>query len=316
MAAGNAEARVRALAQIVTLAREHHLSAADIGAALEEPDGAAEGPGRSVLVRALGYLGGTLVFAGIAAFIALQWDAMNSAARVIITLGPGIAAFALAVLSSRDLRFEKAAPALFLIAAALEPTGMLVAFNEFGSGGDARLAALATAGIVGLQFGAAFSALSRSTPLFLAVLFAMLFWWTAFDLLDVDGAVIALVLGASLLLTAIGVDRTPRAEITAPWYFVGAVAFLYGLWDAVEGTPLEILFIAVASGFVYLSAAIQRRTLLLVSTAAILAYTAWFTGEHFADSLGWPIALMLVGLLMIGLSALAVRIDRQYIRNR
>ena len=139
--------RARALEQIVVLAREHRLTASEIGAALaHEPAPAHESHARTVIVRVLGYLGGTFVFAGIAAFIALQWDAMNAAARVVITLGPGIAAFVLATLATRDPRFDKAVPPLFLIAAALEPTGLLVAFNEFGSGGDARWAALVTAG--------------------------------------------------------------------------------------------------------------------------------------------------------------------------
>jgi hypothetical protein len=320
--------RARALEQIVVLAREHRLTASEIGAALaHEPAPARESPpspdgfggaglGRTVIVRVLGYLGGTFVFAGIAAFIALQWDAMNAAARVVITLGPGIAAFALATLASRDPRFAKAVPPLFLIAAALEPTGLLVAFNEFGSGGDARWAALVTAGVVGIQFATIFSALRQSMLLFLAVFFGMLFWWTAFDLLGMDDEVGALVLGGSLMLAAIGADRTPHASITPPWYLVGGILFLYGLFDLVESTPFEIVFIVAASGFVYLSAVIQSRTMLLVATGAILGYTGWFTSEHFADSLGWPLALVLFGLLMIGLSALAFRIDRQYIRNR
>lgn len=308
--------RARALEQIVALAHEHQLTAADIGVALtEQPKPEPESRARALVMRALGYLGGTFVFAGIAAFIALQWNSMNSAARVIITLGPGIAACALAVLSSRDVRFAKAVAPLFLIAAVLEPTGLLVAFNEFGSGGDARWAALTTAGILALQFAAIFSILRQSMLLFLAIFFGALFWWTTFDLLNMDNEVGALVLGSSLLLAAIGVDRTAHRVITPPWYFTGAVGFLYGLFDLVERTPFEIAFIVTASGFVYLSAAVQSRTLLLVATAAILAYTGWFTSEHFADSLGWPLALVLFGLLMIAMSALAFRIDRQYIRG-
>jgi hypothetical protein len=31
---------------------------------------------------------------------------------------------------------------------------------------------------------------------------------------------------------------------------------------------------------------------------------------------GWPLALVMFGLLMIGMSALAFRIDRRYIRSR
>lgn len=314
------EGRSRALEQIVTLAREHGLTATEIGAALSAGTPAAarqpESRARTIVMRVLGYLGGTFVFAGVAAFIATQWDTMNSAARVIITLGPGVAACVLAVLSSRDERFEKAVAPLFLIAAVLEPAGMLVAFNEFGSGGDPRWAALVTAGAVAFQFGAIFGVLRQSMLLLLTVFFGTLFWMTAFDLIQLDDERGALVIGASLVLAAIGIDRTPHSLITPPIHLCGGIAFLYGLFDIVEGTPFEILFILTASGFVYLSAAIQSRTLLLVATGAILAYTGWFTGEHFADSVGWPLALVLFGLLMIGMSALAFRIDRQYIRNR
>ena len=314
---GDATPRARALEQIVSLARAHQLTPSEIGAALADgKKPVAEGRARAVIVRVLGYLGGTFVFAGVAALIALQWDAMNSAARVVITLGSGLAACAIAILASRDARFEKAVPPLFLIAAALEPTGMLVAFNEFGSGGDARWAGLLTAGACALQFAALFGVLRRSMLLFVAVFFGTLFWWTAFDLMDVDDSAIALVLGASLLLTAIGTDRTPHSTITPSWYLFGGALFLYGLFDLVERTPAEILFIVVASGSVYLSVVVHSRTLLLVATAAILAYTGWFTGQHFADSLGWPLALVLFGLSMIGLSAVAFRIDRQYIRSR
>jgi hypothetical protein len=119
-----------------------------------------------------------------------------------------------------------------------------------------------------------------------------------------------------MLLAAVGVDRSGRSEITPFWYFAGATAFLYGFFDMVERTPLEITFLAVAAGFVYGSVLLHSRTLLAVGTIAILAYTAYFTGEHFVDSVGWPLALVAFGLVLIGLSALAVRIDRDYVRPK
>jgi hypothetical protein len=167
---------------------------------------------------------------------------------------------------------------------------------------------------MGAQFGATFGAVRRSTPLFLCLVFATLFWWTAFDLLDADDAIVALVLGGSMLLAAVGVDRTSHRAITPVWYLLGSAAFLYGLFDAVDGTPFELAFLVAAAGFVYLSVALHTRALLFVATVAILSYTAWFTSEHFADSVGWPIALIVFGLVMIGLSALAFRIDRDYVR--
>jgi hypothetical protein len=311
------DARTRALEEIAVIARRHGISAGEIAAALGAPPATAEeSRGRVVAVRVLGFLGGTFVFAGIGVFIALQWAQMNSAARVVATLGSGLAAFVLAMLASREFRFDKATTPLLLIAAVLEPTGMLVAFREFGSGGDWRVAGLITSGAMTLQFGATFARLRRSTPLFMAVLFGTLFWWTALDLLDADRQLISLVVGGSMLLAAAGIDRTPHRDITPVWYLFGATAFLYGFFDSVERTAFEITFLAIAAGFVYLSVALHSRTLLFVATMAILAYTAWFTDEHFANSVGWPLALIVFGLFMIGLSALAFRIDRDYLRGR
>ena len=309
--------RARALQQIAALARAHGLSSADIAATIDEPSSTGKtATSRGVLVHVLGVLGGTFVFAGIGVFIALQWSDLNSAARVIVTLGSGLAAFVLAVLATKDRRFEAAATPLFLAAAVLEPTGMLVAFDEFGSGGDWRWASLIASGVMAAQFILTFAALRRGTLLFLTILFGAVFFWTALDLVDADRTLMALVIGASVLLAAVGSDRAGRAGITPFWYFVGATMFLYGFFDAVERTPLEISFLALAAAFVYGSVLLQSRTLLAVATLAILGYTAWFTGEHFVDSIGWPLALVAFGLVLIGLSGLAFRIDRRYLRPR
>jgi len=309
--------RSDALGEIVVLARRHQLSAEEIAAALGETSTvtAAESHWRSVIVRVLGYLGGTFVFAGIGVFIALQWDSLNPAARVIVTLGPGVSAMALALLAAREERFDRVTTPLLLIAAAVEPTGMAVAFKEFGSGGDWRWASLMTTATMAVQFAAVFGSLRRSTPLFLVVVFATCFWWTALDLLDVDEKVIALLVGASLLLAAIGSDRRGHSDITPVFYFLGALGFLYGFFDSVKRSPFEILFVAVAAGFVYLATVLKTRTLLFVATIAILAYTGYYTSEHFADSVGWPLALIGFGIFMIALSAMAFRIDRDYVRR-
>jgi hypothetical protein len=341
------EDRAAALAEIARLARAHRLTLSDIASATglgittpeadaaveprpsilaspagvpnrEAPSAPAGGPAsapRGVLVRALGFLGGTFVFAGVGVFIALQWDAMNTAARIIVTLGAGLAAFVLAALARRDPRFERAATPLYLTAAALEPVGMLVAFEEFGSGGDWRWAGLVTAAVMAIQFGLAFFVARRSTLLFVSVTFAMSALWTGLDLMDMDGGVMALTLGGTLVLSAIWADRQAHRDVTPPWYFVGAAAVLGGVFDLVESSPVEVIFVAAAASFVYLSVVVRSRTLLVVSILAILAYTGYFTAEHFADSIGWPLALVGFGLAMIGLSALAVRLDRRYVRG-
>lgn len=81
----------------------------------------------------------------------------------------------------------------------------------------------------------------------------------------------------------------------------------------VQDSLIEMSFLAVACGGVFLSTFVRSRTLLGISTLAILAYVSYFTGEHFLDSMGWPFLLMLLGLLMIALGSIAVRINNRYI---
>ncbi|MEO7191909.1 MAG: DUF2157 domain-containing protein [Vicinamibacterales bacterium] len=317
--------RGAALAEIARLADQHHITAEELAAlatesatpspaAPSEPPAPAPLHARGVLVRVLGFLGGTFVFAGLSVFIGLQWDAMSSAARVVITLGSGVTAFALASLARRERRFQPAATPLYLIAAVLEPVGMLVAFEEYGSGGDWRWASLATSGAMAVQFGLAYVVARRSTVLLVAVSFAAVGLCTALDLVALDDGVIAIATGGSLVLAAVRADRLGHRDITPLWYFVGTAVCLAGVFDQVKSTPFEVVFIGAAAGFVYLSVLLRSRTLLVVSTLAILAYTGWFTSEHFADSIGWPLALVGFGLFMIALSGLAVRIDRDYVR--
>ncbi len=308
------ETRQQALEEIAALARRHGLTAVEIADALSVTSApAAETRHGGALVRVLAFLGGTFVFAGIGVFIALQWDDLNSLARVVITLGPGVAAFVLGVLANRDSRVEKVTAPLLLVAAVLEPVGMLVAFKEFGSGGDWRWAGLITCAVVALQFAAITAVTGRTVAVFVTMTFATLCLWTSLDLLDVRDRVIALVVGATMITAGVGAGRSRHRDITPLWYLIGTTAFLAGLFEVVKRTPLEIVFLGTAAAFVYLSVVVHSRTLLVTATLAILVYTGWFTGEHFLDSVGWPLALIAFGVAMIGLSALAFRIDRNYV---
>ena len=311
-------AKENALREIAAIASQHDLTAAEVLAVLspaalsraETADGDDKSP---VLTRLFGYLGGIFVFAGLTVFIGMQWDGMNSAARIIVTLGSGTAAFVMAIFGARDERFDKAATPLFLLAALLQPAGILVALNEFSAGGDWHYAVLLASGVMLLQQGATFWNTGRTTLLFLTLCFAIWFCATAMDLIGLDGDLITFTLGGSLLLLSYSIDRSAHQAMAPFWYFASSVAMLAALFSLLRHTAVEILFLGVACGLVFVSTWVKSRTLLLVGTVAILSYIGYFTSENFADAVGWPIALMLFGLLLIGLSALAFRINRKYI---
>ena len=305
-------AKEQALKQIADIVREHDLTAAEILVQLSPSEEASDSKS-SILTRLFGYLGGIFVLAGLGVFIEMQWETMNSIARITVTLGSGVAAFVMALFAVGDERWEKTATPLFLLAALLQPTGILVAIDEFSRGGDERHAILLTSGVLLIQQSLTFLKTRRTVLLFMALIFAVCLYGTAMDLVNLDEDLIVFTLGLSVLLVTYWIDRTRHAAITPFWYFMSSATMLSGLFSLIRDSVLEIFFLGAACGVVFLSTWVKSRGLLFVGTVAILGYVGYYTAENFSDVVGWPIALILFGLLLIGLSAVAFRINRKYI---
>ena len=309
------EDKTEAIEQILGIARRNELTIADLESAFKQSERDAVQPSTSLLGHILGYLGGTFIFAGLSIFIALNWDVMNTASRIIITLGSGITVFIMAVVASGDERYVRVKTPLYLIAAALQPLGILVAIDEFSTGGDWHYAVLLTAVIMVFQQSVVFWQKRDTSLLFTSLLFALWFFAVALDLLHVDDEFIALVLGVSTVGFCVGLERTPYRNMNPFWYLLGSGWFFYGLFDLVQHSSIELAFLAAACGGVFLSTWVRSRTLLFVCTVAILSYIGYFTSEHFQDSLGWPLVLILLGIIFIILSAAAMRINKRYISS-
>ncbi|QQG37230.1 MAG: DUF2157 domain-containing protein [Micavibrio aeruginosavorus] len=305
----NPQTKEQALDLISRLSEEFNLGLDDIGARLTKD--AAHQKGEKWLPRVLGYLGAAFIFCGLALFISMKWDDLNSPARVIITYGPGLMAFVLGIITLKDERFIRASTPLFLKSALLLPTGMFVYLQEYAEGDDSQLAALIVFGLLAMQFIATFKVFPRTSLLF----FGFLFWNASVGILmdraNVPGDALGIGLGLSIMATAWSMDTTVHRPIAPFFYFLGSVGLLWSVFDAVEGTPADVGFLAAAVGMMFLSVRMHSRTLLIVSTFSLLGYLGYFTGEYFADTIGWPVALMLMGFMLIAISYWAVKLGRQ-----
>lgn len=304
-----ASERETALAQIVSLADKHGIAADEIVKHMAVVKTSARQG--SVVKTLLGYTGGAFVFVGIALLVSMIWEDIGGGQRVVITLGTGIVAFVIAMLCHRDQRYEKAVTPLFLIAAAVQPTGLFVFLDEFvPKTGEPILAALIVFATVTIQQGLAFLQLRRAGLLFLTLIFWLAFLATALDWLDVDEKYIAIIVGLSALFLTDWANWRGYHAITPFWYFLSGAIFLGGVFAVVEGGPLEIVYLGINGFFVFLSIRLASRSLLFVSVAGLICYLSYFTYEYFADVIGWPIALIVMGLIMIGVSAYALRLGR------
>ena len=305
--------RQDALAEIVDLITRHSLTIDEVSAALAGDADYSAQRSSSIVSRIFAYLGGTFVFVGLGIFVGMRWDDLGPAGRVILTLGPGLCLFALALVCTTDVRVDGAVTPLFLVAGLVQPTGILVMLREYGRGGEAEHAVLFMSVVMLVQQACTFWARRRTVLAFTSVVFWSIAVVVSFDLLHTNMYAAGIAIGASLLCIGWSLDRSPHRAIAGLVYFFGAALLLEETYAWLRREPLEILFLGAASGVVVLAAVARSRSLLVVGTAALVGYTADFIYRHFADNLGAPLALMAIGLVFLGLGAAAVRINTQYI---
>lgn len=303
-----------ALQDIVALAHHNQITLAEIAQALTGSIDNQNGDAKSVLPKLFGYVGGIFVFAGIGVFISMYWSDLGSASRVMITLGFGLVAFVMGLICLTDQKYARATTPLLLMALILQPSGILVMLQEYSSGGDVREGLLFMAAYMLVQQGATFWAKRQGVLAFGAVLFGGIFFANLFDIWDVDEKLIGIVMGSSLLCIAYAMQQSKHMALAPFWHFIGAVLLLWSIFESVDNTLLEPAYLGATAFIIFLSTYVRSRVLLFVGTMAMLIYIGYFTAQHFANTVGWPIALVIIGVALIGLSALALRLNNQYIK--
>lgn len=303
------------LEEIAALAKHNNITVDDIVRTLANLPTQKAQQSSGILSKLFGYMGGILVFAGIAVFIGMMWDDFSSPVRVIVTLGTGFVLFIMALVALGDERYERVATPLFLASSFLQPAGIFVMLDEYSSGGNPAHGVLFMAIIMMVQHGATLWAKQRTTLAFTTIFFSGVFFSTLFDLWDMDENLIGTVIGTSLMCVSYALSHSRHRPIAAFWYFIGSCVLLVSVFDVVKGTPFELAYLALTSFMIYLSVVAKSRTLLLVGTLAMLCYIGYFTSEHFANTLGWPIVLIIIGLAFMGLGSFSMKIHKKYIKQ-
>lgn len=315
-------AREDALIEIVDLIKRHNFTFAEVSAAMSDsPEFRAVKSG-SILQRVFGYIGGIFIFAGLTYFIESQWGDLSSIGRIMVTLGPGFCAFALALVCLTNARFEVAATPLFLVAAFVEPTGMAVALQEFSHGGDPVYGVMFICLLMAIQQGCAFWAKDRTVLALTTTFFGLGFLASGMaaaqgmSTVHVDDEFIGLVIGASATCIGWRLDHSKHKSIAGLIYFCGSVLFLLAAYELLHKSPFSILFMGLSCGVIFLSTVARSRTLLFVGTLALICYIGDFIAENFVEKMGIALALVASGFVLIGLGAAAMKINNKFIKQK
>lgn len=121
-----------------------------------------------------------------------------------------------------------------------------------------------------------------------------------------------LLTGLCVMSAAYGLHRAGRyARLAGAGYLVGSIMAYSGLFDLMHDTSFELGYLAVTAAMLYACVVLQSRALLFTTVIAMLGFIAFYTAKHFANSLGWPVTLVLTGVAFLAVGSIAIRLKRR-----
>jgi len=304
-----------ALIQIKSLILKHSFTQADILALFSTDSMTEESQSGGLLQRVIMYIGAAFIFMGICVYIGMIWDTLNPLSRIIISLGSGFIAFILGLFSLGDAKFSKAVTPLFLIAAALQPFGLFVFMREyFPQGLEIAKPASIVFGFMTLQQMIAFIATKRTSLLFFGLFFFYAFLFVFMNWMEIDAPLAPLILGITGLMVSWGISQTEYKEISSFFFFWSSIFMAAASFDYLQDTPFDVVLIGVSAGLIYLSTIAGSRTVLTVGVLSLLTFLGYFTDKYFKDLVGWPIAMIIMGFVMIAVSIYAVKLGKKIVK--
>ncbi len=286
------------------------------------PQSAKKGLHLSV-TKMLYFIGAAIVVVGIIIFVSQIWEDIGSIGRISVTLGLGMmfAGFGSALLKQKPT--ENIGPVFHAIGGLLIPGGALVTLSELGKESTSVFP-------VAITFGGIFAFYLMLTRIHKhAVLtFFAIANGTAFIYLIVESILqnatyrledlyiyLTMIVGTSYILLAHSFRNTWNHNLFSVLCFFGSTAFLGAAATQVpDSFNWQLLFFILIGIGLYVSVILKSKAILIMSTIFLLYHISYITGKYFADSLGWPISLVILGLIFIGLGYSSFRISKKYIQ--
>ncbi|MEX2052368.1 MAG: hypothetical protein WD991_01570 [Candidatus Paceibacterota bacterium] len=279
------------------------------------------GPKAVSINKMLYFLGAAIVLIGIMIFIGQLWDDLGSFGRILVTLGVGLALTFSGSMLLRTKPEDKIGPVFHALGGLLIPSGAMVLLYEMYVDWNIWSVAV-TFGII-FAFYLFLNSMQKHPVLtifsigngtaFVYFLMEAILeepFWSHGDIF----AYLTMAVGVSYILLGKSFIGGWNHQLTRIMYFLGSSGILIAAFSQVFGSELwQLLYFLLAFGGLALSVRLKSSAILTTSTLALLAHVSYITGEYFADSLSWPLALIILGFVFIGLGYLSISINKRYI---
>ena len=273
------------------------------------------------------YIGGAIVFLGVVFLVGQNWENFGSALRIFIALGSMIAAFTVAAVLHRYENYKKAAQAFFLLTGLLAPLGIEVALKEIGLDLSADSVQLLAALLMTSVLLGSFFYFKQTVLLLFGIIYSTAVFHYALSLIigmnlsyqsrETATKYEFLAIGSAYLILGYYLLSGAQKALSGMLYSFGSLAFLgstmaLGGFSPNQNVFWELIYPLLVFGFIFASVSLKSRAMLVFGTIFLIGYIFKLTGEYFSSGLGWPLALVLAGLAIIGIGFYAVKLNKRY----
>jgi len=271
------------------------------------------------------YLGGAIVFLGITILLGQNWEYFNPGVKIFVTLGSAAAAYIVAVLLFNYPNLKGVSQAFFLLSGLIMPLGLYVTLDKAGMdvGSNANQVLIWLIMLV-IYFASFFrfklTVLSLFAVIFATGLFHFIISLLVGSSLSYDSHVYeyeAMVVSLAYLCLGYYLSQTSQKALTGFLYGFGVLGFLgstmtLGGWSPNQNVFWELIYPFLVFGIIFLSVYLKSKSFLVFGSLFLVGYIFKLTGEYFSNSMGWPLALMIAGFLVMLVGYYAVKLGKKY----
>jgi len=276
------------------------------------------------VTKMLYVLGAAIVIIGVIIFVAQIWDDIGSFGRIIVTLGLGFLLTAIGSVLLKQKPEDNIGPIFHFIGGMLIPGGAMVTLSELSVEVISLWPVTITFGIIFIFYLTLNYVHKHAILTFFTIANGTVFIYLLVESI-VGGssyinenlyAYLTMVIGASYLLLAHAFRDGWNKILIGALYFFGITGFLGAAFSQVfDSIPWQMLYVLIVIGGLFLSVYMKSRIILVMSTIFLIAHVSYITSEYFADSIGWPISLVILGFIFIGLGYASITINKKYLQE-
>lgn len=272
------------------------------------------------------YLGGGIVFIGIATLVAQNWSVLNFVTKILITLFAGIISYVIAVYFGKSEKTESVSMAFHVISALVLPIGLFVILDDLGLPVWGQWAQVIASAIMFLVYINSYYAYRKVIFTFFSIAFGTWLFFSVTNLIFNNSITDAwqffqyrlMLVGLAYILIGYLFIENRNSQLTNSLYGFGILgvlssAFTLCGWSPNQNYFWEAFFPLLVFVSIYLSVKLGAMSFLVFATIFLMMYILRITSEYFASGVGWPISLVISGLAMIGVGYMSFSFKKKYL---